>query len=302
MWRDELVKLFLNKNIKFRQLADISELTSIKLGGKALVLAEPENEEQLIYTLRSARGLGAPFAVVGGMTNTLPTDDVFSGVIIRTVRIDSIEFTENNRVCAACGSSLASLVRGSADRGIGGFEEFVGIPGTVGGALFGNAGAHGSSISDRVVDVSVYDVIEDRRKLLSADDIKYGYRDSIFKHEARYLILSARLQGFAAEAESLKAKMTEYIKVRRQKQPLSMPSLGSIFKHPEGDFAPRLIESLGLKGLCIGGAEVSKVHAGFIVNNGTATSDDVKKVIEEVKKMVADKYGIDLKEEINYLV
>ena len=302
MWRDELVKLFLNKNIKFRQLADISELTSIKLGGKALVLAEPENEEQLIYTLRSARGLGAPFAVVGGMTNTLPTDGVFCGVIIRTVRIESIEFTENNRVCAACGTSLASLVRGLADRGIGGFEEFVGIPGTVGGALFGNAGAHGSSISDRVVDVSVYDVIEDRRKLLSADDIKYGYRDSIFKHEARYLILSARLQGFAAEAESLKAKMTEYIKVRRQKQPLSMPSLGSIFKHPEGDFAPRLIESLGLKGLCIGGAEVSKVHAGFIVNNGTATSDDVKKVIEEVKKMVADKYGIDLKEEINYLV
>ena len=301
MRKDELLQLFLDRNIKFCELADLSRLNSMRIGGRALVLVEPSNEAQLVYVLRAARDLDAPVRIVGGMTNTLVPDGIFHGVLIRTARIDWIEFTENKEVCAGCGVSLSSIVLGAADRGVGGFSELVGIPGTLGGALYGNAGAHELSISDTVDEVRVYDILEDRCKVLTVKDIEYGYRDSLFKRECRYVILSARLRGFTADSDELKAKMSKYTRIRKQKQPLSMPSLGSIFKHPEGYFAPKLIESLGLKGFCIGGAEISELHAGFIVNKGDATASDVMKLIKMIKEKVTDTYGIDLEEEINYL-
>ena len=302
MWKDELLQLFLDRNIKFCEFADLSRLNSMRIGGRALVLVEPSDEAQLVFVLRAARDLGAPVRIVGGMTNTLVPDGIFHGVLVRTARIDWAEFTENKEVYAGCGASLSSIVLGAADRGIGGFSELVGIPGTLGGALYGNAGAHELSISDTVDEVRVYDVLEDRRKVLTVRDIGYGYRDSLFKRECRYAILSARLRGFAADKDELKAKMSQYTRIRKQRQPLSMPSLGSIFKHPEGDFAPRLIESLGLKGFRVGGAEISEFHAGFIVNKGDATASDVMELIKMIKKKVTDTYGIDLEEEINYLV
>lgn len=302
MWKDELLGLFLEKNIKFHELADLRMLNSMRIGGRALILAEPTDEAQLVFAFCAARDLGRPVRIVGGLTNTLVPDEIFDGVLIRTARIDSVRFTENNEVYAACGATLASIVLGSAVRGIGGFSELVGIPGTLGGALFGNAGAHGHTISDNVVDVKVYDIFEDKKIVLTSDEIDYGYRDSLFKRESRYVILSARLRGFSVDKNEIKAKMHEYTSIRRQRQPLSVPSLGSIFKHPHGDFAPRLIESLGLKGLRVGGAEISKIHAGFIVNNGSATASDVRNLIKIIKTKVVDTYGIDLEEEINYLV
>ena len=302
MWRDELISLFLNKKIKFYQFADFSEINSMKLGGKISLLVEPEDIDRMIFAFCSARKFGVPVSIVGGMTNTLPPDGIFDGVVIRTARIGTFEYTENNGVHADCGASIGAISRGMSERGIGGFAELAGIPGTIGGALYGNAGAYGVSISDRVIEVDVYDLTRDSKRVLSPDDIGYGYRDSLFKRDDRYLILSAKLQGYAAECDHLKEKIAEYARIRRKKQPLSMPSLGSVFKHPSGDFAPRLIESLGLKGFRIGGAEVSTAHAGFIVNRGTATSRDVKDVIATIKKRVYDAYGIELEEEINYLM
>ena len=302
MWKDELSQLLLAKNIKFREFAELGRLNSMRIKGKAMILVEPSDELQLLLTLRATRDLSAPVRIVGGMTNTLVSDEIFCGVLIRTARIDLVEFTENREVYANCGASLGSIVLGAADRGIGGFSELVGIPGTLGGALYGNAGAHGRAISDTVVDVKVYDILEDKEITWTVNEIGYGYRDSLFKRESRYVILSARLRGFSADKNEIKAKMHEYTSIRRQKQPISMPSLGSIFKHPRGDFAPRLIESLGLKGLRVGGAEISKIHAGFIVNNGSATASDVRNLIKIIKTKVADQYGVDLEEEINYLV
>jgi UDP-N-acetylmuramate dehydrogenase len=302
MWKDELLHLFSAKNIKFNELADLRKLNSMRIGGRALVLVEPVDEAQLIFAVREARRMGAPVRIMGGMTNTLVADGVFTGVIVRTVRIDSVSFTENNEVCATCGASLGSIVLAATNAGVGGFSELVGIPGTLGGALYGNAGAHGRTMADIVVEVDVYDVLEDKKTKLTVNDIDYGYRDSLFKHEYRYLILSARLRGFAADKAEILANISQFTKARRQRQPLSLPSLGSIFKHPVGDYASRLIESLGLKGFRIGGAEVSQLHAGFIVNNGDATASDVKDLINSIKIKVYDTYGIDLEEEINYLV
>ena len=302
MWKDELLRLLLDRNIKFCELAELERLNSMRIKGKTLILVEPGDETQLLFALRAARYLGAPFRIVGGMTNTLVPDETFCGVLVRTARIDLVKFTENREVHAGCGASLGSIVFGAADRSIGGFSELVGIPGTLGGALYGNAGAHNRAISDTVVDVKVYDTLDDKEIVVSADEIGYGYRDSLFMREKRYVILSARLRGLLADKNEIKAKMCEYTRIRRQKQPLSMPSLGSIFKHPKGDFAPRLIESLGLKGLRVGGAEISEIHAGFIVNNGGATASDVRNLIRIIKTKVADTYGIDLEEEINYLI
>ena len=302
MWKDELLRLLLDRNIKFCELAELERLNSMRIKGKTLILVEPGDETQLLFALRAARHLGAPFRIVGGMTNTLVPDETFCGVLVRTARIDLVKFTENREVHAGCGASLGSIVFGAADRGIGGFSELIGIPGTLGGALYGNAGAHEQSISSTVVEVKAYDILEDKEIILTADEIGYDYRDSLFKRESRYVILSARLRGFKAYKDEIKAKMSQYVEIRRQRQPLSRPSLGSIFKHPKGDFAPRLIESLGFKGFSVGGAEISRIHAGFIVNSGDATASDVKALIKIIKAKVADTYGIDLEEEINYLV
>ena len=302
MWKDELLRLLLDRNIKLCELAELERLNSMRIKGKSMILVEPNDESQLLFVLRAARDLGAPVRIVGGMTNTLVSDETFCGVLIRTARIDLVEFTENREVHAGCGAALKSIVLGAADRDIGGFSELVGIPGTLGGALYGNAGAHGCAISNTVMDVNAYDIVDDKKIVLTEDEIGYGYRDSLFKRESRYVILSVRLRGFSADKNEIKAKMHEYISIRRQRQPLSMPSLGSIFKHPHGDFAPRLIESLDLKGLRVGGAEISKIHAGFIVNNGSATASDVRDLIKIIKTKVADRYGINLEEEINYLV
>lgn len=302
MWKDELLRLLLDRNIKFCELAELERLNSMRIKGKTLILVEPGDETQLLFALRAARHLGAPFRIVGGMTNTLVPDETFCGVLVRTARIDLVKFTENREVHAGCGASLGSIVFGAADRGIGGFSELIGIPGTLGGALYGNAGAHEQSISSTVVEVKAYDILEDKEIILTADEIGYDYRDSLFKRESRYVILSARLRGFKAYKDEIKAKMSQYVEIRRQRQPLSRPSLGSIFKHPKGDFAPRLIESLGFKGFGVGGAEISRIHAGFIVNSGDATASDVKALIKIIKAKVADTYGIDLEEEINYLV
>lgn len=303
MWQDELTKLFCGKNIKFSEYADMSRLTSMRLGGRTRLLAEPADEVELVYVVREAQATRANYRVVGGLTNTLVTDGLYDGLLISTERIDSVVFTENNGVFAEAGAPLSAIVRNAALRGVGGFAALVGIPGTLGGAVYGNAGAHSCSISDLVRGVRVYDILEDKICVLSASDIGYTYRNSLFKRSnGRYVILSATLQGTAVDPKSLFDEMNEYTTIRRSRQPLTKPSLGSVFKHPHGDFAPRLIESLGLKGLSVGGACVSTLHAGFIVNDGTATANDVRKLIEIIKEKVFDAYGIILEEEINYLV
>jgi len=196
---------------------------------------------------------------------------------------------------------LGSLVRSLASSGIGGLEEFSGIPGTVGGAAFGNSGAHSKSISEVILSVLAYDIHTDETRRLDVSLLGYGYRQSIFKKEPGLVILQIELRGVKKSSAEIFDSINEFARYRREHQPLSMHSLGSIFKHPAGDFAPRLIESLSLKGLSVGGAEVSKKHAGFIVNTGYATSSDVKCLIKLIKEKVFFDYNIILEEEINIM-
>ena len=298
---NELLDFFRKRSVNFEENADISTITSIKCGGPARYLVQPRSVNEIIDLVEYLYRKQIRYRVVGGMTNTLPPSNVFEGVLIRTHRIDRLHFTDNNRVCAETGVSLSALVRQATMREIGGFAELVGIPGTVGGAIFGNAGAHSRSIADTVVSVRAYDPETNKTLVFSKKDSRFSYRDSIFRQIPRYIILDAELSGSFCEREELASRMRKYTEIRRMRQPLSLPSLGSIFKHPTGDFAPRIIEELGLKGLTVGGATVSEKHAGFIVNSGSATPEDVKKLIQIIKDEVFFARGILLEEEINII-
>ena len=289
------------KGIKVERDADFSAITSMKCGKRARYLVEPNDIAEIIETVRYLYARDIKYRVVGGMTNTLPPIDDFEGVLIRTHRIAGLRFADNNRVSAEAGASLSVLAKQAAIRGIGGFAEFSGIPGTVGGAVFGNAGAHGRSLSDVVLNATVYDPEADETRVINAENLHFGYRDSLLRRTPRYLVLAVELCGESGNCDELLSKMREYAEMRRNRQPLSMPSLGSIFKHPAGDFAPRIIEELGLKGLSVGGASVSEKHAGFIVNTGLATSEDVRRLVQIIKDEVFRARGISLEEEINMM-
>ena len=287
--------------IKIERDADFSAITSMKCGKSARYLVEPNDIAQIVEAVKYLYEKDIEYRVVGGMTNTLPPADDFEGVLLRTNRIAGLRFAENNRVYAEAGASLSAVAKQAAMMGIGGFAEFSGIPGTVGGAVFGNAGAHGRSISDAVLTATVYDPRQDETRVINAEELHFGYRDSLFRRIPQYVILAVELRGETGNREEILSKMREYAVMRRDRQPLSMPSLGSIFKHPTGDFAPRIIEELGLKGLSVGGASVSDKHAGFIVNTGPATSEDVRRLIQMIKDEVLRARGISLEEEINMM-
>lgn len=301
MWKARLKEFLIEKKIKFTGNKRMSEITSMMCGGIAGFLVEPSNVSELSLISTFLKKEGIVYKVVGSMTNTLPCDAFYCGVLLRLSGFKCFELCENNTIYAGAGMILKSLVRQAMEVNVGGFEELSGIPGTLGGALFGNSGAHGRSISDAVISVDVYDAEKDELLNLSGEELCYGYRCSIFKLKRKYIILGAKLLGIQRSANEIYENIKKYEKYRQERQPLNMPSLGSVFMHPEGDFAPRLIESLGFKGLTYGGAMVSKKHAGFIVNVGNATAEDVKHLIMLIKKRVFEAYKIELKEEIDIM-
>ncbi len=301
MWQRQIESLLGDADVKISRNADTSALTSIRCGGKVRLLLEPETLEAFSLTVKALKSLGAQYRIIGGMSNTLPPDGLYDGALVRTQRINRVAFTENNRVTAEAGASLSSLARLAAQRSLGGLEELSGIPGTVGGAIWGNAGANGRSISDLIHSVTAYDLEAEETVTFNAEALCFGYRESIFKSGGRYMILSAELVLTKGEESEILTRIKALAEKRRATQPLDMPSLGSIFKHPQGHFAPRLIEELGMKGVSIGGAMISKKHAGFIVNTGNATSKDVTDLVGLIKERVLSRYGILLEEEINIL-
>ena len=297
----KIASLLKKIGIAFTENADTSMLTSMRCGGNAAALAEPCTAEELITLVRLLRSEKIKFRVIGAMTNTLPYGGFYDGVLIRTLRINRLEFTDNNTVIAETGATLRAIVTQAMRRGLGGIEAISGIPGSVGGAVYGNAGANGLSISDALVGAEAYDIASDSIISLSCGELSFDYRDSIFKMRRDLIILRAEFRLTKMEEREISLRVAEYTEKRRASQPLSFPSLGSIFKHPTGDFAPRLIESLGLKGYSVGGAAISDIHAGFIVNLGEATTEDVLELINQIKCKVEKAYGIMLEEEINIL-
>jgi len=279
--------------------------TTFKIGGKAKYFFVAKNKKDLIKAILVAKKYNLPFFVLGGGSNTLVSDRGFEGLVIKIqnsrLRQGFGGQAKLKTIYAEAGTSLGQLVNVALKNSLTGMEWATGIPGTVGGAIYGNAGAFGESIGDVVKKVEVLDTKDLRFKIYDLKKCKFGYRDSIFKHKKNLIILSAKIQLKKGKKSEIKRKIKEFLDYRQETQPLNFPSAGSVFKNPPGFSAGELIEKCGLKGKKIGKAKISEKHANFIVNLGGAKAKDVKKLINLIKKKIKKKFGITLEEEIQYL-
>lgn len=295
----EIISYLKMNDVKFEESVGFPTLSSIRLGGTAAVVAYPDSISMLTQLLRFLSEKAKKFKVVGKMSNVLPPDTRYDGLILKTTEMNNYSFTGTS-LCAECGVSVPTLAYKTALLGISGLEELSGIPGTVGGLVAGNAGAFGKSVADVLSEATVYDAGRGTVLTLRNDELDFSYRNSIFKEKPLFL-LSAVFDLSPSSKEEVRAKILKYREERMSKQPYDYSSLGSVFKRPEGAYAAKLIDDLGLRGYRIGGAMISEKHAGFIVNLGDATSSDVKRLVQYVEERVLTEYGITLEREIEYL-
>lgn len=272
--------------------------TTFRIGGPADVLVEAGAVSDLIEWTRAARQLQVPVFLLGNGSNILVSDAGIRGLVIENhCDSNSLEAVNPGTAVlrAESGAPLPGLANRLARQGWAGLEWAIGIPGTIGGAVVGNAGAHGSCIADHLVEVEVLDTGGQVRRL-SKDELAFGYRQSRLKR-SHEVVLAARLELRHDEPKACVDRMNAFTERRRRTQPTET-SVGSIFKNPTGDYAGRLIEQAGLKGTRAGQAEISTVHANFIINRGGATATDVRELIDRVRVRVRDRFGIELELEI----
>ena len=274
----------------------LAGLSTFKIGGNAELCAFPKSHGELASLLAIAKEYGVKARVFGNASNVLFSSHGVSGLVIFTTEMKDVAL-EGEYISASCGAKLSSLCNLAAKNSLCGLEFAYGIPGTVGGAVYMNAGAHGGEISHIIVESICLDTESGSMVTLRADEHGFGYRKSVFQ-EGRLIVLSSRFKLCTGERDAIEARMKELSEKRRASQPLELPNAGSIFKRPAVGFSGKYIEDAGLKGLTVGGAQVSLKHAGFIVNIGGATSDDVLALIQKVKDEVAQKFGVNLETEI----
>ena len=279
-------------DIHFTENENMADRTSLKVGGTARCFVLPESVYSLCQCINAAVSCGVNYKVIGNGTNLLVSDSGFDGLILCTKNLNGL-LLDKGEIIALCGTPLnrfANFVRSSGRTGA---EGLVGIPATVGGAICQNAGAFGFAISDYITEVTSIKNGETVRRRKA--DCRFGYRSSVFKGSGEFIV------SVKFRFNKRKTPVTEdYFALRRESQP-SGRTCGSVFLNPDGDFAGRLIESAGLKGLKIGGAAVSDKHANFIVTEQGATARDVYRLIGKIKKEVYEKFNVVLKEEVEYL-
>ncbi len=279
--------------------------TTFRIGGPAEIFAAPQTRDELIQIIRICDETAAPCLIIGDGANMLVSDKGIRGVVVQTSNINSIEI-ENDTLTADTGARLAKISDAACKAGLTGLEFACGIPGTVGGAVYMNAGAYGREIKDVCESVTVYDRENEPGaasiKVLSNADMQFGYRQSALQSNPRYVALGAAFKLTYGKTETIRAEMDVLLAKRKESQPLEYPSAGSVFKRPPGHFAGKLIQDAGLMGFLIGGAQVSTKHAGFIVNKGGATAEDVLKLIEHIQKTVSDKFNVNLEPEIKVIL
>ncbi|MDP3995688.1 MAG: UDP-N-acetylmuramate dehydrogenase [bacterium] len=279
----------------------LEEFTTFRIGGKAKYFFVAKNEKDLIEAVKFVKDNKLPFFIFGGGSNLLVSDGEFKGIVIKTQnrKLES----RNSRIIAESGTLLGKIVQLSVKKGLTGLEWASGIPGTVGGAVYGNAGwpSNQKNIASAVEWVRVLEIKPKFKiKNYRTRDCKFGYRDSVFKHKSSLIILSVCLRLKKGDINEIKREISEILKKRREKTPAFF-SAGSIFKNPKSFPAGYLIEKCGLKGKKVGQAKISEKHANFIINLGGAKAKDVKSLINLAKKEVKKKFKISLEEEIQFL-
>lgn len=280
--------------------APMQEYTSFKAGGKAALLVLPQHIAQLQYTMRVIAEEKVPYFIMGNGTNLLVRDRGYAGVIVKIGdALSDIEVTAGG-VEAEAGALLKNVAQVAMENDLTGFEFASGIPGSIGGAAYMNAGAYDGDMSQVVETVKLLAIDGSEIYTLSVDEMEYGYRKSrLMEKEA--IILSVVLKLAEGDRNQIALKMNELNDRRRQKQPLNYPSAGSFFKRPPGNYAGTLIQAAGLKGVSVGGAMISQLHAGFMINTGNATADDIITLMELVQERVYEHSGIRLEPEIRII-
>ena len=272
---------------------------TFKVGGNADVFVKPSTVEQCASVLTFCHQNQLPLHVLGGGSNLIVHDFGLRGAVLATGGLNDLELLDGCRVYCGAGVKLSRLCSFVLEHSLTGLEFAWGIPGTLGGAVFMNAGAYDGCMKD-VLESSTHLTREGICETWSAEQVKLGYRTSAYQ-KTDYLITGAVLQLRPGSQEQIRNKMDDLMNRRREKQPLEYPSAGSTFKRPEGYFAGALIEQSGLKGASIGGAQVSEKHAGFVINKGGATSSDLLMLIEKVQKDVFDHAGVMLECEVRIM-
>lgn len=279
----------------------MSEHTTFRIGGPADAVVLPHSEEEASRVLDACAFAGAPVTVVGNGSDLLVGDKGIRGVVVLMRENLSQVRVEGHRVVAQAGALLKDVALAAADAGLSGMEPLWGIPATVGGACFMNAGAYGAQISDVLKSVRVYIPSKSGGRGyvgdLGVEDLAMGYRKSRVSSDG-LIVLSATFELAPGNEAMIRAEMADYEAKREEKQPLDMPSAGSTFKRPEGYFAGKLIMDAGLRGARVGDAEVSQKHCGFVVNAGHASAADVNELIEHVQAEVKRQFGVDLEPEV----
>lgn len=294
-----IAKLNTQKDITIRENAPMCEYTSFHIGGPADLLIEPASKEALISCCQILNEAGITPLVIGAGSNLLVSDSGIRGVVIHMAKPMSRITIEGEYITAEAGVSLAKLAAEALSASLSGLEFASGIPGSLGGAVFMNAGAYGGEMKDVVIETE-YLTKDGTVETITGDAHNFSYRKSFFS-ETGSIVLSSRMKLTPGNPEEIRALMLELNTRRKDKQPLNFPSAGSFFKRPEGHFAGKLIEDAGLKGKSFGGAQISEKHAGFVINTGGATAKDVCELMDFVKKAVYEKYGVTLEPEVRML-
>lgn len=282
-----------------KQQEPMSRHTTFRIGGPADFYLCPHSTKEVQEIVEICKEEKLPYFVLGNGSNLLVSDKGYRGVVIQLWKNFSDITVKDCCIQAKAGALLSKVAVEALEAGLTGMEFASGIPGTIGGAAFMNAGAYGGEMKDIIKSVKVLDT-QGEVRVLPKEELKMGYRTSIVK-EKGYTVLSVELELSKGNREEIRNTMEDLKERRTSKQPLEMPSAGSTFKRPEGYFAGKLIMDSGLRGFSVGGAQVSEKHCGFVVNKGGATAMDVLNLIREVQRRVKEQFGVDLETEVRFL-
>lgn len=285
-----------------QQNIELAPYTTFKIGGPAKFFLIAKTKEEVVEAIEAAKNAGEKWFILGGGSDILISDDGFDGLVIK-MELRSIAFDEEQGAARIdAGLLMAGAIAQSVKRGLGGLEYAVGVPASVGGAIWANLGARGSEIADFLLETTVIDS-DGNVQVLTNEECQFTYRDSVFKHKD-FIILDGLFQLQKTDKDELRQRFQELSQLRNDTQDIKAMCAGCIFKNPTDqttEAAAKLIDDLGLKGFSIGGAKISQTHANFIINTGDATADDVVQLISYIKQQVRDKKGIQLMEEVEYI-
>ena len=278
----------------------MAQYTSFRAGGKARMMVIPADAEQLSAVLGVLSGSGVQYMVLGNGTNILVKDSGYDGVIVKIGSGFDYVRQEGCRLVCGSGTRMSVAAKAALEGGLSGFEFASGIPGFTGGAVFMNAGAYGGEMKDILRRAKIVSKDGSHEFYMTADELEMGYRHTKL-HDTGDIVTEVEFVLEEGNRTQIKAKMSELMEKRNSKQPVNFPSAGSFFKRPEGYFAGKLIQDAGLKGLSVGGAQVSELHSGFIINRGGATATDILQLMEMIQARVFDEFGVRLETEVRII-